>query len=91
MTPISIVVAAFFAALFLASLTFMGGAVPLAIPAVVLLIAAIGWGIYGKRNLTPKQSSSRYEHEREHAEGGDHVSPGDTSTIYTGDPNPDAR
>jgi hypothetical protein len=90
MTPLSIIISAFLAALILASLTFMGGAVPVAIPAAILLIAVIGWTTYAGRR-GGAGSSPRYAEERERAVGDDEPSAEERRTLYTGDPEPRAH
>lgn len=91
MTPLTIFVSAFLLALIVASFTFMGGAIPVAIPAVVLLIAVIAWGNYARRRTVPSGSSERYENAKAQAEGGDELPAGDPSTLYTGSPEARAR
>jgi len=91
MTPVSIIIAAFVAALIVASLTFMGGAVPVAIPLAVLLIAVIAWGNHARRRTVGAGSSERYENAKHVAEGDDEFPAGDPSTLYTGSPEARAR
>jgi hypothetical protein len=84
MSPVSLIVAAFLVALILASLTFMGGAVPVAIPLAVLLIVVIAGGNYARRRTVGAGSSVRYERAKHRAEGGDELPAGDPSTLYSG-------
>jgi hypothetical protein len=91
MTPLTIFVSAFLLALIVASFAFMGGAVPVAIPAAILLIAVIGWGNYARRRTIPSHSSERYENAKHQAEGADDLPAGDPSTLYTGSPKARAR
>jgi hypothetical protein len=91
MTPVVVIISAFLLALIVASLTFMGGAVPVAIPAAVLLIAAIAIGDYSRRRKVASESSVRYEHAKAHAEDRDTQPVGDPSTVYTGGPQKESR
>jgi MFS-type transporter involved in bile tolerance (Atg22 family) len=80
MTPITFILVAFILALLVMSFAFAGGAVPVALPIAALLIAAILGGNYARRRrLLASESSPRYD-----------LSAGDPSTLYTGDPHPDA-
>jgi hypothetical protein len=91
MTPLTVIISAFLLALIVASFTFMGGAVPIAIPAAFLLIAVIAWGNYKRRRTAPSHSSVRYENAKHDADGGDELPAGDPSTLYTGSPKARAR
>lgn len=86
MTPITIFISAFLAALIVASFTFMGGAVPVAIPLAVLLIAVIAVGNYSRRRGLASSSSKRYEESKAAATEDDTLPAGDPSTLYTGSP-----
>jgi hypothetical protein len=62
MSGLTIVVAAFAVALVVMSLTFMGGAVVVALPVAVIAVAIVGFADFNRRR---KQATSIHDHREQ--------------------------